>query len=434
MTTALESKLATVLADEARQIAKAHDEAAIAPLVSFRTISDLAGLDELGDDWRALFARAGRSHQLFQSFDWNRTWARHYLDDAGEGRAMHLAVVTARREGKLVLVWPLVMRRIAGLKHLMWMGEPASQYGDILVDDMLDARPIVRSSWRFVLETLAPDLVSLRKVRDDAAVTPFLAEIGAHSARKMQAPFLDLATAHSFEAYETRYSGKARKNRRRLLRRLSEQGTVAFVHVGPGPEARRLTSRAIELKRAWLDHKDMLASGLRCPFIGPFFEDFAEHTGADLAYRVSALELDGKPIAAMVAVGHERRLAGHVFAYDIAYEKSGAGVLLLEELIRRCYDEGFATLDLMSPADAYKLEWADASVGTADWAFANTMTGSLYRTLYLELLQEPLKHMAESLPGGIRHRLLTGLNALRTRQNALAHGPLRHQLGKPQST
>ena len=125
----------------------------------------------------------------------------------------------------------------------------------------------------------------------------------------------------------------------------------------------------------------------------------------------------------MVSICHERRLAGHVFAYDLEHEKSGAGVLLLEDLIRHCCDEGITTLDLMAPADAYKLDWADGSVITQDWAVSHTLAGRLYRTLYLELLQEPLKRMAEGLPAPIRHRILAGLKAVRGRRGTAQPRP-----------
>ncbi len=59
-----------------------------------------------------LFDRAGRGEQVFQSFNWNWHWCNHYLR---EGRGPQLAIVTGRRAGRLVMLWPLVKERVAGL-------------------------------------------------------------------------------------------------------------------------------------------------------------------------------------------------------------------------------------------------------------------------------------------------------------------------------
>ncbi|MBA4174698.1 MAG: hypothetical protein C0511_19105, partial [Hyphomicrobium sp.] len=143
-------------------------------------ISDRAAFDALEDDWNRLFLRAGRSTQYFQTFNWLWHWSNHYLSAAVTSRAStRLAIVTLRRHGELVLVWPLVMERTAGLDCLTWMGGPVTQYGDILVDPAVDdSMELIRTSWDCILARLAPDIVRLRKVRDDAAIAPFLAQIG----------------------------------------------------------------------------------------------------------------------------------------------------------------------------------------------------------------------------------------------------------------
>lgn len=370
-------------------------------------IEDVAGLDAIRGDWLALEARAGGSQQLFQTFQWNRTWVQHYIERKDHACTCAIAIVTVRQAGRLVLVWPLVVQRHLGLRQLIWMGYPVTQYGDVLLDPAADAAGAVRTSWRFIVERFRPDLVSLRKVRADAAIAPYLAGIGGGAVATQGAPFLDLASANSFDAYETRYSGKARKNRRRLARRLGETGTVAFVHHGPGAEARRLAVRAVDMKRAWLDQRDMFSAAVRDPRFGDFFATYADKAGADAECRVSALTLDGAPIAIMAGLLYKGRFAGHVFAYDIAHEKSGAGVLLLEELIREGYRRGDTSLDLMSPADAYKLEWADAATDTLDWALPVSLAGRLYGTLVLSRMKEPMKRIVERMPAGWRKRLRT---------------------------
>src|SRR5262249_35731783 len=57
-----------------------------------------------------------------QSFNWLRHWVNHYLDDRSP-----LSVVTGRRSGQLVLVWPRLASRAAGLIRHSGGGNEASE-------------------------------------------------------------------------------------------------------------------------------------------------------------------------------------------------------------------------------------------------------------------------------------------------------------------
>src|SRR5690606_34292113 len=68
---------------------------------SYEVVTTRAAFDALAADWNELFARAGRSTQLFQSFGWNWHWCNHYLGRPGMP-GPQLAVVTARCGDRLV--------------------------------------------------------------------------------------------------------------------------------------------------------------------------------------------------------------------------------------------------------------------------------------------------------------------------------------------
>jgi len=155
----------------------------------FEVVRERAGLDALEPEWNDLFHRAGRSTQLFQTFNWNWHWANHYLPATSGARdGTSLAIVTVRREGRLVMLWPLVLERLAGLKVLRWMGEPVSQYGDVLAEELPDGLRLMRQAWHFAVARLGADVVCLRKVRADAAVAPLLSELGMQQTATAEAP------------------------------------------------------------------------------------------------------------------------------------------------------------------------------------------------------------------------------------------------------
>src|SRR5918995_2141670 len=85
------------------------------------------GFAALRDEWTALFERAANPQQVFQSHVFLDCWTRHYLDDR-----MTLSILTGHVGGRLVMVWPLVRRRHAGLDTVGFMGAPVAQFGDLL--------------------------------------------------------------------------------------------------------------------------------------------------------------------------------------------------------------------------------------------------------------------------------------------------------------
>lgn len=354
-------------------------------------IDDVGRLAALGCEWNDLQERCGAGTRVFQSHAWLTAWARHFATEAG---CCRIAIVTVRRQGRLVAIWPLAVRRTFGIRQVVWAGEPVSQYGDVLVEPGAASDDLLRRSWAYVVATLAPDLVHLRKVRADAAVMPLLAELSLSRSTALAAPCIDFGDAADYATFEQCYSGKARKNRRRLLRRLEEKGKVAFLHLGSGEEAASLVARAIGMKQAWLADRGLLSPALSDPRTATFFREMATTSATAGAILVSALTLDGTPCAIMVAVTAGDRIAGHIFTYDLAFEKAGAGALLLEDCLRYACAAGYRHYDLLAPADAYKLDWTDCATGVADFTIACTTRGRLYDRIVLQLARPGARALA----------------------------------------
>jgi CelD/BcsL family acetyltransferase involved in cellulose biosynthesis len=117
-------------------------------------------------------------------------WANHFLD----GDSTTLSIVTGWQQGRLVMVWPLVTMRVARLRQISWMGEPISQYGDVLVENGPGAFDLLRQGWAYVL-SLRPDVINLRKARSDAVIAPLLAETGMTLTGVSAAPYVELRKA-----------------------------------------------------------------------------------------------------------------------------------------------------------------------------------------------------------------------------------------------
>ena len=370
------------------------------PAIAFALINDRSAFDALEPEWNDLFRRAGRDTHLFQTFNWNWHWANHYLAAAaGERERRSLAVVTVRRHGRLAMVWPLMAERVAGLKVLRWMGEPVSQYGDVLAETAADTPELMRLVWNFITRTLGADAIFLRKVRADALVASLLNEQGLINTAVAEAPCLDLASAAGFAAYEeAHYSAKARKNRRRHMRRLAERGPVQILRHRGGPEARAAAMEAVALKSKWIKETNRVSLALADERLAAFFGAVAEGCGRPAGCEVSMLKSSGETVAIAVDISCGARRAAHIIVHNPRLDGFGPGMLLLQERLRVAAGEGVATFDLLAPAYAYKLDWADASVAVGDYALGISLSGRIFARVYLGFLRERIKVAAEARP------------------------------------
>jgi CelD/BcsL family acetyltransferase involved in cellulose biosynthesis len=378
-------------------------------------VSTRAQFDALGDDWNDLFERAGCSSQVFQTFNWNWHWANHFLCDTPN--SPRLAIVTGRVDGRLAMVWPVAIEPGNRLRSLVWMGEPVSQYGDVLVEEGPCRLAMLRAGWQFLGLNVKPDIARLGKTRADAAVAPLLAELRAISTVQLAAPFLDLKSAPTFEAYAERYSMKARKNRRRQMRRLEEDGPVCMRLLEPGEEACRLMGEIFAMKQAWLDKKALISSALSDERTLAFFKAVSAAGPRSPGTRLSALMCGDVLAAASVGFICRERAAIHIITYDRAFEKAGAGALMLERTIAASLQAGVGVFDMLAPANAYKKEWADGAVEVNDFAVPFSMAGRAYIRGYLEFVRPTMRAALLAMP----------LPARRAIKSALAMGKARNE-------
>jgi CelD/BcsL family acetyltransferase involved in cellulose biosynthesis len=355
-----------------------------------------AGFDSLESEWNALFAAAGRSEHMFLTFNWLWHWANHYLPASAE-----LAIVTGRRNGRLVLIWPLLIERTAGLRQLAFMGAPVSQYGDVLIADMADKTSALEHSWSFMLQMARPDLVRFTKVRSDATIAPLLAGKGFRTTSTEEAPAATLSAAPTYADFEQRFSPKLRKNRRRQLRRLEERGPVEIKVLAGTAEAAGAARATMTLKRAWLNSRGLVSKAFADVRIDAFFADAVSSTTRPCGVEISQLSSNGECADVSISVTCKGRRAIHILAYALKFEKVGAGNHHLEVALQKAYADGIEIYDFLAPRHEYKMEWADTVVAVSDHALALSPLGKLYADIYLARVREGIKRVLKTLPRGV---------------------------------
>jgi CelD/BcsL family acetyltransferase involved in cellulose biosynthesis len=335
----------------------------------FEVVTDAGGFAKLKEEWRGFFERVAAPHQLFQSHAFLALWARHYLE-AGD----RLRIVVVRRVGRVVAILPLVLRQWYGIRTLRLMGFPAAQFGDVLLDDGLDAAEL--GAIEDHIRGIGADVLVAPKVRTDAALLRLLsADVKPFD--QQEAPFADLEARIADDGPGEAYPPKARSNHRRRLRRLKEAGAVRFRSMGAGNDARVLARLAVEMKRDWLREHALYSPTVSCARFAAFFEDAAGDMDSEVPLYVTALEHDGRTVAIDLSFDCKGHSFGHVHAMDGAMRQDGIGQLLVDAVFRAAKARGSDRFELMAPADAYKMRHADGVTGIADYAVGFTVRGHM---------------------------------------------------------
>lgn len=382
---------------QALNAAAARDE------LSLSLVTDASAFEALEAEWKDLFERSEQGRSVFQSFNWLWHWRRHYFSGTEAGGT--LAIVTGRKRGRLAVILPMMVRLSRGLKRLMFMGQPVSQYGDILHDPAVVDQSELAESFRFLIAETKADVLHLRKVREDAGITPLIRSLALTPVESNQAPFLDLSSAQTFEEYQQRYSSKARKNRRRLRRRLEEQGTVTVTTGHKRAERGLLAKLAVDLKRVWLNERGLFSPAVQDDRIRDFFVDASTSLSHPTGCRMASIDVDGETAALEISFRAKDHLAVHLIVYRLAYEKCGTGALLMEDSIKSALEAGVKTFDLMAPGDEYKLDWADGSATVHDWLVGVSFKGRLHQRLHLSDIASKAKSGVQKLPARLRKPL-----------------------------
>jgi CelD/BcsL family acetyltransferase involved in cellulose biosynthesis len=355
-------------------------------------------------EWDALFDRAGLPHQVFQSHAVLRHWATHYLD----GR-MRLSIVTARRDGRLVMVWPLVRERRFGLVSLRFMGVPVAQYGDVLVERTGDEAALLKAGWDAVAR-LGADLFELRRLRGDSVLAMSGLVSRAALRERLHAPFADLGSRVGPDGPSHAYAPRERSNHRRRLRRLFERGAIGLSMVVPGPDAAGLAVTAIAMKQAALLRHGVLAPTISDPRFSAFFRDLAGDAAGGSPLRIAAISCDGAPIGLDLALDCKGASFGHVIATHPEHERGGVGGLLLHHSFACAKARGNAVFDMLAPADPYKHEHADGFTMVTDSVLPLSWKGRLVVETGLAHWRLLLKRALRRLPPPLTRRLAAWSN------------------------
>ena len=363
-------------------------ERCAAPLLDIDIAEGDHAIEAVAADWRHI-ERAGGATTPFQTLAVGAAAASVHLRRGETPR-----IVIVRRAGRPTALLPTVIGRSAGVKAIRFLGDPLSQYGDIVAVPEA-TREHVEAAWRAAADPRVAKLIHLRKVRADSRLAPIL-DRAATMVAETEAPFVALDGAYNTEPSRTR-------QQRRSHKRLAAHGTIRF-EILRGAEAQPALRRALDLKRQWLEQR-----GLRSRVVGdPDWEMalmmLAGETGRASPLAVARLSAGGRTVAIEIGFEHARRWCSFLGAYEPAFARTGPGHVQIAEAIAHCVANGITVYDLLPPGDAYKRDIADGAVAVRDYAVPLCASG--LAAMLATRAAPAIKGVVERMPPMLRRATL----------------------------
>lgn len=334
------------------------------PAPSICTVDTSYAFAEVADDWAKLEAGQGKA-TVFQTRSWCSAWLSAAAD---AGRPEHPVFIRVRRRGVPVLIWPLSVTTLAGCRILHALGEPATQYCDAIVAPDCDVASALTSAWRGLASRTDIDLISLRRVRDDASIVAL--PCAAAAAGNDVAPFVEVRAAVGM----AHWSSRRRRELARCLRKISAHGDVVFrTFKDPGDKIRTV-DRAVDLKRDWMRRRGLWSGG----YTHPAANAFTRRLAPDPAFVVLALTAGGDDVA--IEAGYVR---GDTYwcltrSYNARFSSFSPSHLLAQRAVEHCAALGLSRFDLLAPSQPYKLDWCTGTVAVRDVVIPMTWRGKLF--------------------------------------------------------
>jgi CelD/BcsL family acetyltransferase involved in cellulose biosynthesis len=388
-TTALRSRYEAP--DPARNHAQRMRNGVTWTVAEINSVNDISQLKCLLDpiDW------ADTGVTLFQTSGWLAAAAKAVLTQSDS----EVRMVLAKKGDTLVAAMAFSIRKTLGVRIATPLGNPLSQYSDILMEDAAYRQlepDALRSAFALMHDI---DAFWFPRVRDDAKTIKFIRSAGGEQISRSAAPFAELARYPNFNAF-LKAHWKAHRNRNRLRRRAESNGSLTFEVTGSAARAAELTRYAVELKRQWLRSRFRLFGTLSSQKWCEALIHAIEFPSSSTRSVVTSLHAHGKPVA--IEVGFVRRGRYYAFlgAFDPKFNHWSPTDLLMEDTVRWCFEQNIEYYDLLPPDDPYKAKWTNNSMSVSDWMICRSFAGRLFMEYRRRLLQPLVTRFVEGATWG----------------------------------
>lgn len=372
--------------------------------LAFEVIETLSEFDLLRPEWDALMEQSGNACTVFQQHSWIWQWWRTFLDDKLEP-----VVVVGRRNGRLVLGIALAVETNLGVRTLTFMGDPVSQYSDVVCQENGVSADNIAAGLRFAAEAAGGDLLIASKVREDSMLAGALAREGGRVTDEQVASALAIRDLTDLKDIEAKFSSKMRRNRRRKRKILEQSGAIGFATYRHGTPALDALEQALSFKADWLEKHAIVSNAYSEPRFAEFWRNVVATPDRPVGLIVSVLDIDHRPVAIEIGLRYKGVHFAHIGAFDNELERASPGAAQMDAVFEACISDGIESYDMLAPISDYKQRLGDEFVAVRDYVLGFTAKGKACDALRLTESRGIAKAAVKSLPPSVRKVIKSSL-------------------------
>lgn len=359
-------------------------------------------IEALAKDWADLRLQQPAAN-FYQSVEWCSAW----VDSCAQaGTRERLRIVTVWQGRRLVLLWPLSVRRLGPFRILHSLGEPATQYSDVLVAECTNALQWFERAWTCVLNMRGVDALHLKHVRADSTLERLVHDRSLwFRLRKTSSPFvLKVPDDEVVDGSGRRKrSGRSLNALKRHLKALKAHGDVVFEAV-PTCEHVSAVLEALAMKA----DRFKTTGNASAAYLHPANEMAISAMAKANHFLMRRLLVAGETAAIEVGVLDRGRYYSMIQSYDQRYAAYSPGRLLLWHLLNETDEVKF--FDFLPPNQPHKTEWTEWSTDVLDYVIPLTLRGRIF-AFYLRHVRRRLVDTFNDLPSPLR-RMLSRLKTI----------------------
>lgn len=190
-----------------------------------------------------------------------------------------------------------------------------------------------------------------------------------------QSGYLASISGNWEEFAKTRLSN--RQDSRRQLRKLSELGEVEFAVAETKPQYDEMFAAMVSQKsRKYLETRG--ANGFDRPGYRRYFAEVTNRLAVSGPVHLSGLKLNNEVIAAHWGLIADKRFYFLMPSYDSRWSRYSPGRLLMEDLIRWCFEHSINFFDFGIGDEPYKLKFCDRVIPLYECVLPVTIKGHAY--------------------------------------------------------
>ena len=342
-------------------------------LLDYEIIDTLPGLNTIEKEWNQLWNSSTESLVTY-SYQFTKALIEYPLRRKRE----RFWCIIARRDGKLVLVWPFVI-----YQHFSWRMASAIadtiDYSDPLMDETLDKPRCIADTIQKILALCPCDLVQFQFIRKSSILSEIVPRyrscVSTYTTDIPQVIFNGGWSGYEKSQLKSERAAFARK-RRNLLK----IDGIKF-EILPYSMINDVLAWMIPRKNSWLNevHKvdeTHMSSPNIVNFVASIFHDLGPHNKCG----IFAITRGDEIVAADLCFFNKNAIQWYIGTYNKKYSKYSPGILLKEFIIKMACDNGL-NYDMLRGFGRHKSYFANCIDYATTYRIPRTISGYLYSFL-----------------------------------------------------